>query len=402
MIKTGKSSLAVAFAITGVLCATSQSRASSAIADGTFLQPLGSIWHDFTGVGITGHPAPTGIPGNYESMPKGADLYQYFGGPTPGTYSLSFYVQNPSPWPVELAVALQNPGGGIPPAWLELAQVIQIPTSTSFTQIQFPVNVFQSTGTETEITFSNSFDNPHSAGPGFYWPGENSINPPGSVIDVADVLLTPGALGTPGPVPGLLPPSSGISAFLGSGPNFGAFNSNVVGATNGTTNTLWGAATFSTSGGNPPGQVRDDSSTDVYLQPDNDPTNYLFAAGSGTATVTWRHNLNSFTFYWGSIDSYNTLTLSNGNSITGAALGSALGLAFDGNGNSNVSRWITIFDPTPFDSFMASSSQAAFEFDMAAVPEAPTWALMALGFAGLGCIGRFAQRPRVGGRRNRG
>jgi hypothetical protein len=183
--------------------------ASAIIADGEFSSPIGTVWRDATGVGITTQAAPGGIPGNYASLPNDGDLYQYFSGPGLGTYSLLFYIQNESPWPVELTVALQNPGGGIPPAWLELAEVIRLPGSMPFTPIVFPVGVFEPSGTLTEITFSNSYDNPHSSGPGLYWPGEGSINPPGTIINVAEVLLTPGSLTEPGPVPGPLPDGSG-------------------------------------------------------------------------------------------------------------------------------------------------------------------------------------------------
>jgi len=370
-------------AIGGLALTPSFANATSLILDGDFLDSIGTglnltPWSDWTSAGITRHPAPLGIPGNYASLPVGADLFQRFSPLPNGSYALSFQVQNQSPWASQLVFAVQQ-GGGTPASTLlsyGTLEDLSLPESSSFLTETFDFNINNPPFTPNELTFSNSYD---STVPPVGVPG--SKNSAGTIINIADVSLLP--------IPG-------ISAFLGSGPNFGAFNSNVVGATNGTTDTLWGAATYSTSGGNPQGQVRDDSSTDVYLQPDNDPTHYLFAAGGGTATVTWGHDLNSFTFYWGSIDSYNTLTLSNGDSITGAALASELGIVFDGNGNSNVSRWITIFDPTPFDSFMASSSQAAFEFDMAAVPEASTWAMMLLGFAGLGYAGCRHQRLSVG------
>ncbi len=215
-----KTCAAVALTVTAMVSLSgSPTRASAIIADGEFIAPIGTFWHDFTGVGITTQAAPSGIPGNYASLPNDGDLYQYFAGPASGTYSLLFYVQNASPWPVELAVALQNPGGGIPPAWLELAEVIRLPASMPFTPIVFPVGVSEPSGTLTEITFSNSFDNPHSSGAGLYWPGEGSINPPGTIIDVAEVLLTPGSITEPGPVPGPLPavpePATWVMMLIG-------------------------------------------------------------------------------------------------------------------------------------------------------------------------------------------
>jgi hypothetical protein len=55
-------------------------------------------------------------------------------------------------------------------------------------------------------------------------------------------------------------------------------------------------------------------------------------------------------------------------------------------------QWFHISDTNPFTSFTASSTTNAFEFDMAGpsvtqtsgVPEPSTWAMMLIGFAGLG------------------
>ena len=178
--------------------------------------------------------------------------------------------------------------------------------------------------------------------------------------------------------------NAAITASLTSGFNFGTFDNNTPGDTSGNSSTLWGPITFSTAGGSPQGAVEDTSLPGYYGQPGGDDTNYLFAAGGGTATVTWDHDLTSFDIYWGSVDLFNTLTLSNGDSITGTGLGAALGFPPD----RGEDLWIHIFDPTPFNAFTASSSQPAFEFDLptrtvATIPEPSTWGLMLLGFAGL-------------------
>lgn len=88
---------------------------SNIIQDGTFLQPIqiGTQniyqWTDWTGAGITTqNPAPTGVPGDYASIPVGGDLFQDFSALTPGTYTLSFYVENQSPWNTELVLAIQQ------------------------------------------------------------------------------------------------------------------------------------------------------------------------------------------------------------------------------------------------------------------------------------------------------
>jgi len=111
---------------------------------------------------------------------------------------------------------------------------------------------------------------------------------------------------------------------------------------------------------------------------------------------------NSFNFYWGSIDALttsdgttrydNTLsvhTLANTvDSVTGSDLVAALVFGVNGLGNqtdANDNQWFNIYDTAgPIVFFTASSTQNAFEFDMGSVPEPSTWAMMALGFAGLG------------------
>ena len=80
--------------------------------------------------------------------------------------------------------------------------------------------------------------------------------------------------------------------------------------------------------------------------------------------------------------------LSNGDAITGSDLvnaGAALG-NIDGDGAQTGypdNQWFLISDRTPFSNFTAYSSQNAFEFDMA-TPEPSTWAMLMLGFGGLG------------------
>lgn len=81
--------------------------AMSVIQDGTFQNQIGTggnltPWSDWTNGGVTRQVAPSGIPGNYAAMPYGTDLYQDFSGQKAGTYTLSFFVQNQTPWPAEL------------------------------------------------------------------------------------------------------------------------------------------------------------------------------------------------------------------------------------------------------------------------------------------------------------
>jgi hypothetical protein len=176
-----------------------------------------------------------------------------------------------------------------------------------------------------------------------------------------------------------------VTISLGSGKNFNAFDNNAPGSTSGTTDTVFGVATWSTTPGTGPqtSQVTDTSVTNRDLAPAGDNTNFVFAQEGGSVTVGFSTELSSVTIYWGSPDTYNSITLANGDVITGTEVATALGFSADGS-NAN-SGWVTISDTTSFKSFTASSSAPAFEFDMAStVPEPPTWGMLMLGFSGLG------------------
>ncbi len=192
MRKRGFSNVAsILLTILGLAFTTSLAKASSIVLDGDFLDPIGTgdnltPWSDWTNAGITRRPAPTGIAGNYASMPVGADLFQRFSSLPDGKYVLSFMVRNSSPNSAQLVFGVQQAGGS--PAEVVYADGLQkeitVPALSLFSTetltfyvtptVTFPVN---------ELTFSNSYDNPVG-------PWANSINPAGTVIDVADVSLT--------------------------------------------------------------------------------------------------------------------------------------------------------------------------------------------------------------------
>jgi PEP-CTERM motif len=104
-----------------------------------------------------------------------------------------------------------------------------------------------------------------------------------------------------------------------------------------------------------------------------------------------------FNFYWGPIHAastgYDVLIVDGMQSVTGpdlVAVGSALSPPVNGNTPTlpNDNQWFNISDNLqPIRFFTATSSfDPAFSFDMA-VPEPSTWAMMLLGFAGLGFAG---------------
>ena len=131
-----------------------------------------------------------------------------------------------------------------------------------------------------------------------------------------------------------------------------------------------------------------------YTAPAGDATQYASVGTSpfGTAgspqsaSIALGGGVRYIGLYWGSIDAYNTITITD-----------ALGTHDINTGNTpvltpggTVSSYVNIFDDIAITSVKFTSSGIAFEFDnltIAAVPEASTWAMMLLGFLGLGFFG---------------
>lgn len=106
-----------------LLCFAGAANASNIIQDGNFLDTTIGIgfnpatpWNDWTDAGITVHPFSNVFLGNYASLPNspngGSDLFQRFSPLSPGEYTLSFLVQNQSPWSAELAFTGAQQAGG--------------------------------------------------------------------------------------------------------------------------------------------------------------------------------------------------------------------------------------------------------------------------------------------------
>jgi len=107
-------------------------------------------------------------------------------------------------------------------------------------------------------------------------------------------------------------------------------------------------------------------------------------------------DISSISLLWGSIDAYNTLQfLDSANNVLETFGGSAIRNPADGNQTDpNTNRLVTFLltgtDVSAFAKLRLSSNSNAFEIDDLAinpvVPEPATWALMVLGFFGVGMV----------------
>jgi PEP-CTERM motif len=117
-------------------------------------------------------------------------------------------------------------------------------------------------------------------------------------------------------------------------------------------------------------------------------TTYMSVFGGGTEQVVFAKARNSISIYWGSIDPgnvFSAITL-GGYTLTGADLSAMMLATDDGSHTSPTSNeLITISGLGDFTTATFSSARNSFEFSLVeGVPEPATWAMMALGFAGLG------------------
>ena len=122
-------------------------------------------------------------------------------------------------------------------------------------------------------------------------------------------------------------------------------------------------------------------------------TTYMAVQNGGTEQATWATPQTSLSIYWGSIDAMNVDGILNqvsitidGYTLTGTDL---VALGAIGNGNQSLpanNQWVNITGLGPFTTVnFHDTGKNAFEFSLGSgVPEPSTWAMMAIGFAGLG------------------
>jgi hypothetical protein len=128
------------------------------------------------------------------------------------------------------------------------------------------------------------------------------------------------------------------------------------------------------------GAIEDTSLIGKYAQPAGDTTNYLtvsYPSADGAVTFGFANPENYFGLYWGSLDSYNSITfLQNHQQIatfSGTAVAALTGLAADGDQQSPSSNRYINFNlgDAFYDEVMLSTTNFGFEVDNIAFGDPP-------------------------------
>ena len=128
-------------------------------------------------------------------------------------------------------------------------------------------------------------------------------------------------------------------------------------------------------------------------------TPYLSVKGGGFATIDFDYAVQRFQFDWGSIDTYNTLTIykQGGGSLVVVPGGNFPNLANGNQASPGTNGLFSVFGSAGerFTGIRLDSSTNSFEIDnlAVAVPEPATWAMMILGFGGVGSLIRRRKHP---------
>ena len=160
------------------------------------------------------------------------------------------------------------------------------------------------------------------------------------------------------------------------------------------TETVSGSSTLNS--GSVPGQAVD---------PDGSGNGNFLAVENGSYTVAFSTPLQFFSFVFGSLDSYNTLTIFSsafsGGSLTLAGTqiltGNPLASVGPTNSTTNGRVSIDMQGAAGITSVVFGSARQAFEIDglAGAVPEPATWGMMILGFGAAGAALRLRRRKQV-------
>ncbi len=118
-----------------------------------------------------------------------------------------------------------------------------------------------------------------------------------------------------------------------------------------------------------------------------DTTTYL-STGIGSVTLDMPGQEKYVGLLWGSVDSYNTLSLYNGSTLVGSLTGTDVTSNANGNQGELGTFYVNVNSTESFDRVVATSSSYAFEFDnvaynATAVPEPSSFVLAIFGGMGM-------------------
>jgi len=124
-----------------------------------------------------------------------------------------------------------------------------------------------------------------------------------------------------------------------------------------------------------------------------DTTQYEAVTGSQTINFASTHNY--LGLWWGSIDTYNSISFYNGSNLVKTFTGSDISSDPHGSWtNPSANMYVNFVGMSDFDKIVLTSGSPAFEFDnlavnnSAPVPEPGTMALLGIGMAGLAIFGK--------------
>ena len=118
-----------------------------------------------------------------------------------------------------------------------------------------------------------------------------------------------------------------------------------------------------------------------------DTTTYL-TTGTGSVTLALPGEEKYIGLLWGSVDTYNTLSLYDGATLVGTVTGSDVTSNANGDQGVNGTYYVNITSTESFNTVVATSSSNAFEFDnvaynVSAVPEPSSIILGLVGLVGV-------------------
>jgi hypothetical protein len=143
------------------------------------------------------------------------------------------------------------------------------------------------------------------------------------------------------------------------------------------------------------------SLTNTYAAPycdaedEFDATNYLtvpknLSLSPVSAEIAFGQDYNYLGFFWGSIDTYNTIAFYNDGTLvasyTGGDVINSVGLSGDQMA-AETNKYVNFFLTNSFDKIKLTSTQYAFELDNLAVSVVPVPGAVLLGFLGLSAAG---------------